>query len=57
MTTRQTPISQIIGRLKRMWAEIDYANRRRLEITTGWPLVPAADDQRLRHRRRPANAN
>lgn len=57
MRTRRTPISQMTGRLKRLWAEIDYANRRLLEIRTGWSLAPAPGEQPLRHRSRRAAAN
>ena len=57
MTSKQTANSRMTGRLKHIWAEINYANRRMLEIRTGWPLDRARDDERLRQRSRPANAS
>jgi hypothetical protein len=48
MTSKQTADSRMTGRLKRVWAEINYANRRILEIRTGWPLERAPDYEPLR---------
>lgn len=32
--------TQIITRLKELWAELDYAQRRLLEVRTGVPMLP-----------------
>jgi len=38
-TAREHRMSRTIGRLKEIWAELDYAQRRLLEIRTGVPLL------------------
>ncbi len=33
-------VTQMIGRVKELWAELDYAQLRLLEIRTGVPMLP-----------------
>jgi hypothetical protein len=35
--------SRTIGRVRRLWAELDYAQRRLLEIQTGIPIAAPED--------------
>lgn len=35
--------STIVARLRRIWSELDYANRRMFEIRTGQPFVNDRD--------------
>ncbi len=36
-----SPLRRMIGRVRSLWAEMDYAQRRLLEIRTGVPMVSA----------------
>ena len=36
-------LARIIGRIREIWAELDYAQRRLLEIRTGLPLGARED--------------
>ena len=40
--------SHTIRRIKRTWAEIDYAERRLLEIRTGIPMTPTGERAQAR---------
>jgi hypothetical protein len=37
-TTKTSHVRRAIARVKKVWAELDYANRRALEIRTGIPF-------------------
>ena len=37
-TTTESPVIRTIGRVKELWAEFDYAQRRQLEIQLGIPM-------------------
>lgn len=47
-TTQTNRIVRVIDRAKEIWAELDYAQRRVVEITTGVPL--GAEHPRVRTR-------
>ncbi len=49
-TTSASRTGRVIGRAKKLWAELDYAQRRVLEIRTGVPL--STPEERRRSRRR-----
>jgi hypothetical protein len=49
-TNSPSPISQVIGRIKTAWSEMDYAQRRVFEIRTGIPV----EGRQPRRRPRPA---
>jgi hypothetical protein len=45
-----SPLRRMIGRVRAVWSEMDYAQRRLLEIRTGVPMVPArsvAEEQEM----------
>ena len=37
----RAPLRRMIGRVRAVWSDMDYAQRRLLEIRTGVPMVPA----------------
>jgi hypothetical protein len=39
-TTTRWHATQTIGRVKELWAEFDYAQRRLLELRMGVPMLP-----------------
>ena len=39
MTTTDSRIGRLIGRLARVWAELNYAQRRSFELQTGIPVL------------------
>lgn len=45
-TATQSRIRQAVTEVKRVWAELDYAQRRLFEIRTGVPVINR--DQRVR---------
>ena len=45
-TATQSRIRQAVTEVKRVWAELDYAQRRLFEIRTGVPVI--SRDQRVR---------
>ena len=40
-TDHGSPLRRMIGRVKAVWSEMDYAQRRLFEIRTGVPMLPA----------------
>lgn len=39
--TTGSRVTQTIGRVKELWAEFDYAQRRLLEVRMGVPMLPS----------------
>ena len=58
-TDNGSPLRRMIGRVRAVWSEMDYAQRRLLEIRTGVPMVRRArvgEEQEMRPDRRTAIA-
>ncbi|MEO8966373.1 MAG: hypothetical protein ABI355_02150 [Solirubrobacteraceae bacterium] len=55
--TRTSRVGQIAGRVKEIWAELDYAQARLLEIRTGVPGLTRRDRTRSARRVRASSSH
>ena len=49
-TATPSRVSRMIGRLRRLWSELDYVQRRVLENKTGVPFITSEERRRGRLR-------